>query len=567
MTIISEIQKECLLNFEHAKPNLVFVGLLGFFGFPIYYFIWNNIFPQQYESLGLRVLCSFLFLPFIFYPRFSGRVKKLFPHYFFCALFITLPVFFSFMLIKNDFSDVWMMSFLASIFLLVVLVYNWILISFMILVGFAISSGVVFLLDGSVSFSNFGLKYMPIYFFAVVSGVICNYHTEINNRSKVKAMQALGGSVAHEMRNPLNAINMLLMEAKEVFEKSSDNKAKTIDLDKVNQIFATMLDCTKRANNIIDIILSNIRNEKTDNFTSEILSANELIKQAIKEYGYQNEEERKKIKLELGEDFVFKGEKSSFIYVLFNLIRNALYYIETYPNSVVTIKTIKTNQPSSYNKVIIRDTGPGISQDKIESLFKAFTTFDKSGGTGLGLNFVYNIMKALHGNVECNSKLGEFTEFILNFPVCDKNNQAIENLSVNIEVVDNDFSGQTILIIDDDMLHRMLVRRILENSFNLKVIEANNGEAALKILKNEKKIDLIFTDINMPVMDGYEFTKAIRSNSEFADYKDIQIIALTSNNDIETMNKIYNNGINESLIKGFGKDNLSDVLHKALRDK
>jgi CheY-like chemotaxis protein len=71
----------------------------------------------------------------------------------------------------------------------------------------------------------------------------------------------------------------------------------------------------------------------------------------------------------------------------------------------------------------------------------------------------------------------------------------------------------------------------------------------------------------MPVMDGYEFTKAIRSNSEFADYKDIQIIALTSNNDIETMNKIYNNGINESLIKGFGKDNLSDVLHKALRDK
>jgi two-component system autoinducer 1 sensor kinase/phosphatase LuxN len=154
---------------------------------------------------------------------------------------------------------------------------------------------------------------------------------------------------------------MLLMEAKEVFEKSSDNKAKTIDLDKVNQIFATILNCTKRAHNIIDIILSNIRNEKTDNFTSEILSVNELIKQAIKEYGYQNEEERKKIKLELGEDFVFKGEKSSFIYVLFNLIRNALYYIETYPNFVVTIKTIKTNQPSSYNKVIIRDAGPLLS--------------------------------------------------------------------------------------------------------------------------------------------------------------------------------------------------------------
>jgi CheY-like chemotaxis protein len=326
-----------------------------------------------------------------------------------------------------------------------------------------------------------------------------------------------------------------------------------------------MLSCTKRANNIIDIILSNIRNEKIDNFTSEILSVNILINQAIKEYGYQNEEERKKIKLELGEDFIFKGERSSFIYVLFNLIRNALYYIETYPNSIITIKTIKANQQALYHKVIVRDTGPGISQNKIESLFKAFNTFDKSGGTGLGLNFVYNTMKALHGNVECNSKLGEFTEFILNLPICNKNNEVTEKLPIDIEVVDNDFAGKTILIIDDDMLHRILVRRILENSFNLKVIEANNGEAALKILKNKEKIDLIFTDINMPVMDGYEFTQAIRSNSEFADYQHVQIIALTSDDNLETINKIQNNGINETLTKGFDKNNLSDVLYKTLK--
>ena len=559
MKIIDKIKKEYLLNFEHAKPNLVFVGLLGLFGFPTYYFVWNNVFPQQYENLYLRIFCSFLFLPFVFYSRLPDKIRNLFPHYFFFTLFFTLSFFFSFMLIKNNFSAVWTMSFLAAIFLLVFLIYNWILIISMILVAFAAASGVVFLLDGWLSFDNFDPQYIPIYLFVMVSGVICNYRIEISNRSKVKAMQAFGGSVAHEMRNPLNAINLLLMEAEEVFKKQkSDIKAG--DMEKVNQLFSTMSSCTTRANSIIDLILSNIRNGKVDNLASEILPANELLSQAIKEYGYNNPEERKKVKLELSEDFTFRGERTAFIYILFNLIKNALYYLETYPNSIVTIKTIKANQ-EPYNKIIVRDTGPGISQERIKSLFKAFNTSGKKGGTGLGLDFVYKTMKSFKGNVECNSKLGEFTEFVLSLPICHETIKKV--LAENPQNIISDFKGKKILLIDDEMLNRKLVRRVLEG-FNLQVFEGSNGQEALKVLKETKGIDLIFTDINMPIMDGYEFTKSVRSGAEFANYKNTPIVAFTGNDDEDTLNKIHTIGINNHLRKGFGRNVLTNLLNKIL---
>jgi len=386
-----------------------------------------------------------------------------------------------------------------------------------------------------------------------------NYRFKINTDKKVKAMQAFGGSVAHEMRNPLNAINLLLMEAEQIFKKQK-SEIQSSDIEKINQLFSTMSSCTKRANNIIDIILSNIRNEKIDNLTSEVLPVNDLIHQAVQEYGYNNQAERQKIKLELGENFLLKGERTAFIYILFNLLKNALYYLETHPNSTVKIKTAKSDQ-EGFNKIIVRDTGPGISQDHIKSLFKAFNTSGKAGGTGL--DFVYKTMKAFNGNVECNSKLGEFTEFVLSFPVC---NQAIKsNLTEETHNFDNNFKGKKILIIDDEILNRVLVRRLLEDSFGLEVVESGNGDAALKILRTTKDIDLIFTDITMPIMDGYEFTKMVRSNPEFSSYKDIPIIALTGNNDEETLNKIHLNGIDNNLNKGFSKNGLASLLARILK--
>lgn len=562
--LISKIRQEYLNNIERARPNPVFVGLLGFFGFTIYYFTWYHFFPQQYENIALMVFCSFLFLPFIFYFQFPEKIKDLFPHFYFFVLFFCLPFFTSFMLVKNGFSELWIMSFLCTIFLLINLISGYVSVLLMILSGFFLACIAVLLMGGSISFVNFGYKYLLFYFFALISGIVCNYHAEIHNQAKVQKIKAFGGSIAHEMRNPLNSINLLLLEAKEIFNDSNQNQATEDNFKKADEIFTTMLNCIKRANNIIDIILSNIRNEKASNPANEILSVNELINQAVKEYGYRSNEEKQKVKTELGEDFLIKGEKSTFIYILFNLIKNALYYYETAPNFTVTIKTIKANSQNQFNQIIVKDTGPGIAEDKISSLFQPFNTNNKQGGTGLGLNFVYNTIKAMDGEIKCNSKLGEFTEFVINLPTCNEPKETKQSLPPKATFIDHNFNGKKILIIDDDMLQRKLVRKILENNFNLKVIEANNGKSALETLKTEPGINLIFTDINMPIMDGYEFSENLHQNQEYRQYQNLPIIALTSSNDQETLAKIHNYGMSQSLIKGFDKGSLNEVLSKAL---
>ena len=111
-------------------------------------------------------------------------------------------------------------------------------------------------------------------------------------------------------------------------------------------------------------------------------------------------------------DFTFRGEETSFILILFNLIKNALYYLPTHPSITVTV-TIDGRNP---DRVVVRDTGPGIAPEQVGRLFEEFQTAGKSEGTGLGLAFCRRAMRAFGGDITCRSRLGEFTEFTLSFP-------------------------------------------------------------------------------------------------------------------------------------------------------
>ena len=86
--MVEKIKKEYINIFKYAQNNLFLVGILGFVGFPMYYFIWKYLYPQHYESIVLRVICSVLFLPWLFYTKLSAKLVKLFPIYFF-SLIIT----------------------------------------------------------------------------------------------------------------------------------------------------------------------------------------------------------------------------------------------------------------------------------------------------------------------------------------------------------------------------------------------------------------------------------------------------------------------------------------------
>lgn len=525
------IKKEYLNIFEYAKGNLFLVGLLGSLGFPLYYIIWQYFYPQPYENLTFRLICSVLFLPWVFYERLPQKLSKLFPHYFFLSLFVSVPLFFSFMLFANSFSDVWLMSFLTAIYLAVLLLYNWILIILMFGFSILINYGIFLFINYEIQYSNFDDKYIPIYLFALASGILC-YRSEIKNQI-IRKMHSIGGSVAHEMRNPLNAINLFSHNMQDILSKPN-NKINNIDIKELIKNINYVSNCTSRANQMINIILSSLKGETSYN-NFGFLSVNEHITQSTREYGYDNEEQRDKVILDLNDDFIIKAEKTAFIYIIFNLIKNALYYLNSYPNSLVTVYTQKGNLNEKYNKIIVKDTGPGISKNKLKSIFKSFYTSGKSDGTGLGLDFCKRTMESFNGKIECESELGKYTKFILSFPKVAKNEENLfqENISQK---------PLKFLLVDDQMVILNIVKKAIANHINGISIDIRlNGKEAIKALK-ESEYDFVLSDVEMPIKDGINAVKEIRKFNKY-----IPIIAYTSL--INAKEKVLKAGMNDYVSK------------------
>jgi CheY-like chemotaxis protein len=179
----------------------------------------------------------------------------------------------------------------------------------------------------------------------------------------------------------------------------------------------------------------------------------------------------------------------------------------------------------------VKDSGIGISKEKLETVFERFEQADNNtarqyGGTGLGLAIVEKIISLQDGNIKVDSKLGEGTSFtvLLNYEMVNINEKSTSNIisSTNINGAKKQFSNFKILVAEDNKTNQTLLKFILLQ-WNLAYDLAENGQQVLDKL-NEDKYDLVLMDIQMPVMDGYESAKKIREELK----TNIPIIAMTA---------------------------------------
>lgn len=389
---------------DHAETNLVSIGLLGSIGYPVYFFIWTYLFPQPYENFFLRIICAIAYIPWIFYSKFLRKYKYYFSIYFMFSLILTLPYFFSFMFIKNGFSYIWAMSLLASISLLIIVVYDWLLVTAIILTGFLLS---YFSVQGSVNVSSISLEFMPIFAFIIIACMLATHRRKIDQQLRINHTKSLAGTIAHEMRNPLSQINGTLHL---LWKEQTQNLPKSdIYIDDLKQII-------KNSFQLIDITMDAINEKPIKKSDFKVISALDICTNAISEYAYKELEHRNKVSV-TGSDFKILADPVSVKYILYNLIGNALYYVQTNPKSNIVVTLHKDQR-----KIEVRDTGPGIAPESLSKLFDSFYTSNKSGGTGLGLAYCKRTMLALDGDIHCISELGKFTSFILTFPdYCDQN--------------------------------------------------------------------------------------------------------------------------------------------------
>ncbi|MDE3272681.1 ATP-binding protein [Pseudoalteromonas sp. G4] len=227
--------------------------------------------------------------------------------------------------------------------------------------------------------------------------------------------------------------------------------------------------------------------------------------------------------------------------VLINLISNAIKFTEK--GTVSVSVDLKSNAPGKHILTItIVDTGIGLSESQIDSLFTKFVQADASttrkyGGTGLGLAICNALVRQMDGSINVASKLGQGSRFVVTLP-CDEAEKPIINTEADCELTR--VENANILLVDDVPLNQHIAKAMLASHT---ITTANNGVEAVAKAK-ESTFDIILMDCLMPELDGFDATKQIRQMGITT-----PIVALTASNQSETKDKCLAAGMDDFLSK------------------
>jgi len=243
-------------------------------------------------------------------------------------------------------------------------------------------------------------------------------------KEKMSLMSTLSATIAHEMRTPLSGVRAsicgvesylpeLLAAYSQVSEQQPDrfpplraNRLQTLEQTPVR--IKAMVD---QANAVIDLLLVNLRDRRLDPATFVRCSMAECVEEALQTYPFKRNE-RDRVECHLQQDFSFEGIQAMMVYVLFNLLKNALYSVEAAGKGKVVLM-LECDQ--DHDRLLVTDTGLGIDPAVLPRIFEGFFT-TKSDGTGAGLAFCKRTVINFGGDITATSQLDEFTTFILSFP-------------------------------------------------------------------------------------------------------------------------------------------------------
>lgn len=234
---------------------------------------------------------------------------------------------------------------------------------------------------------------------------------------KIKALEAVAGTIAHELRTPLASIkNAIEIIHNRISGETVDLKNESLSLlpsifkeiSESVQFIASEIQYTQMT---INMLLINMRKQDDKTIPLKNTSIKESIETALNRFPHSDQESKALIHLQLSHNFNFNGN-DLFIHVIFNLIKNSLYFIERAGKGRITIWS---EIGEKVNYLHFRDTGTGIKLEHQCKLFQRFFTTERTG-TGLGLSFCKTYMTNIGGDITCHSKENEFTEFVLSFP-------------------------------------------------------------------------------------------------------------------------------------------------------
>lgn len=381
-----------------------------------------------------------------------------------------------------------------------------------------------------------------------------NQELELAKTKAEKANKARAdflSTVSHELRTPLNAINGITHLLLEEHPKASQ-------LDYLNSLKFSGNYLLTFINEILEINRIESEAIEVEQLSFNLKELTENLQNSLKELAIINNN-RFSIQLDPAMPNQVVSDPTKLSQILLNLINNALKFTKN-GEVHVTTKVLQLEGDNINIEFKVADTGIGIPEDKLESVFDSFSQGSieinrKYGGTGLGLSIVKRLIEILSGTITLESQVGKGSTFtvVLPFRLSKEDDVPQNQFTYN----DHVFKNKKVLLIEDNKINQMITKKMVENKAMIcEVID--NGEDAIQSVKNNR-YDLVLMDVHLPGINGTIATQTIRTFDT-----QTKIIALTAISLNENREMLLSFGMNDVITKPFNPEEFYHIICKNL---
>ncbi len=395
------------------EKSLTYVGWFIAFYLPALHFFMQDSSVTSNDSLAVRLVGSFLCLGFILKNYCPRNLQSFYHIWAYITFSYIFPFFGFYMMLLNHGHNVWLITMVTHYFY-TKLIFDWINTLILWFVGVCAAMSYYMLMHHSLTLPQSLLESLALLPAVIFASIMFDNARKIVTQKRIYTavtsnLKSQAGSIAHEMRNPLaqihDSLQLVQLQTPDLYSNGYIKDAYRV---------------IENGLQVIDITMDAIKDKPIDRERFTLLSARDVVLESVADFAYIDAEHANKVSV-TGGDFKLMANPVMVKYVLYNLIKNALWYVKALPDAAIVISV-------TGHQIEVRDTGPGIAADIIPKLFDGFYSADKQGGTGLGLSYCKRTMMALGGDIHCHSELGHYTTFVLSFPVPSQ--QQIEKANV-----------------------------------------------------------------------------------------------------------------------------------------